>query len=271
MEYFDIHTHVFPAALAEKAVGYLESYYGYSWEGKGIADDLRASMDASSVRRAVIFSSATKPSQVRDVNDFLARTQREEPGRFFAFGTLHPDYGDLRGELARLRELGLHGLKFHPDFQHFAIDDPRMFRIYEMVGDTLPMLFHVGDPASDLSAPRRLAAVLDAMPELRVVAAHFGGYCAWEEARRCLIGRDLWIDTSSTLPYLPAATAAQMAREHGIDRVLFGSDYPAVRHRRAIDDVLSLAFTPEENEKVFHGNAERLLGLAPACRAGAAS
>ena len=55
-----------------------------------------------------------------------------------------------------------------------------------------------------------------------------------------------------------------MARKHGIDRVLFASDYPAVRHRRAIDDVLSFGFTPEENEKVFHLNAERLLGLAPA-------
>ena len=261
MEYLDVHAHVFPVALAEKAVGWLESYYGYRWEGKGIADDLLAGMDESSVRRAVIFSSATKPTQVRDVNDFLARTRREDPERFLAFGTLHPDYGDLRGELARIRELGLHGLKFHPDFQHFAIDDPRMFRIYEMVGDTLPMLFHVGDRTSDLSAPRRLAAVLDAMPELRVVAAHFGGYHAWEEARRCLIGRDLWIDTSSTLPYLPVAEAAQMAREHGIDRVLFASDYPAVRHRRAIDDVLKLGFTPEENEKVFHRNAERLLGL----------
>ena len=266
MEYFDIHAHVFPVSLAEKAVGYLESYYGYPWEGKGISDDLLASMDGNSVRRAVIFSSATKPMQVRDVNDFLARAQRENPGRFFAFGTLHPDYGDLRGELERIRELGLHGLKFHPDFQHFAIDDPRMFRIYEMVGDTLPMLFHVGDRTSDLSAPRRLAAVLDAMPELRVVAAHFGGYRAWEEARRCLIGRDLWIDTSSTLPHISVAEAAQMARKHGIDRVLFASDYPAVRHKRAIDDVLSFGFTPEENEKVFHLNAERLLGLAPASR-----
>ena len=271
MEYFDIHAHVFPVSLAEKAVGWLESYYGYRWEGKGVTDDLLASMDSSAVRRAVIFSSATKPTQVRDVNDFLAKAQRENPGRFFAFGTLHPDYGDLRGELARMRELGLHGLKFHPDFQHFAIDDPRMFRIYELVGDTLPMLFHVGDRASDLSSTRRLAAVLDAMPELRVVAAHFGGYHVWAEARRRLIGRDLWIDTSSTLPYLPVAEAAQMAREHGLDRVLFASDYPAVRHKRAIDDVLKCGFTPEENEKVFHLNAERLLGLAPSGRAGGAA
>ena len=264
LAYFDVHAHVVPASLAEKAVGWLESYYGYRWEGKGITGDLLDSMDVSSVRRAVIFSSATKPTQVRDVNDFLARAQREKPGRFFAFGTLHPDYGDLRGELERIRELGLHGLKFHPDFQHFAIDDSRMFRIYELVGDTLPMLFHVGDRTSDLSAPRRMAAVLDAMPELRVVAAHFGGYSQWEEARRCLIGRDLWIDTSSALPYLPVAEAARMAYEHGIDKVLFASDYPAVRHRRAIDDVLSLGFTPEENELVFHRNAERWLGLAPA-------
>ena len=261
VEYFDIHAHVFPVTLAEKAVGWLESYYGYRWEGRGVTDDLLKSMEESSVRRAVVFSSATKPTQVRDVNDFLARVQRENAERFFAFGTLHPDYGDLRGELERIRELGLHGLKFHPDFQHFAIDDPRMFRIYEAVGDTLPMLFHVGDRTSDLSAPRRLAAVLDAMPGLRVVAAHFGGYAQWEEARRCLIGRDLWIDTSSTLPLLPVDEAARMARDHGIDKVLFASDYPAVRHRRAIDDVLSLGFTPEENEKVFHRNAERWLGI----------
>ena len=263
MEYFDIHAHVFPVALAEKAVGWLESYYGYRWDGRGVTDDLIESMDDASVGRAVIFSSATKPTQVRDVNDFLAGEQARHAGRLVAFGTLHPDYGDLRGELERIRELGLRGLKFHPDFQHFAIDDPRMLRIYEMVGDSLPMLFHVGDRTSDLSAPHRLAKVLDLMPELRVVAAHFGGYSAWEEARRWLVGRDLWIDTSSALPYLPAAAAARIARDHGIDRVLFASDYPAVRHRRAIDDVLSLGFSEEENEKVFSRNAERWLAGDP--------
>jgi predicted TIM-barrel fold metal-dependent hydrolase len=258
MRYFDVHAHVFPEELAPKAVAFLEDYYGSKWSGRGTVADLSESMRRYSVERAVIFSSATKAEQVRNINDFLNSEADKSEGRMIALGTLHPDTPDVDAEIERIRLKGLRGIKFHPDFQSVAIDDIRMLRIYEKIGDTLPIIFHTGDKTSDFSSPQRLAGVLDKMPFLRVIAAHFGGYSRWDEARECLIGRDLYIDTSSSLPLLSAEEAAEMVRKHGADRVLFASDYPAASYEKAIKDVLDLGLTEDDNEKIFFRNAETL-------------
>lgn len=265
MRFFDAHTHVFPAGIAAKAVHFLEEYYHRSWAGDGSADDLLRLMDEAGVEKALVFASATKPEQVRSVNNFMAQLQTESKGRFYAFGTLHPDHPENAAELERIVELGLHGLKVHPDFQHIYIDEPKMMRIYEAVGDRMPIVFHMGDRRTDFSSPWRLAKVLDDLPHLRVIAAHFGGYSEWDEVKRHLLGRDLWMDTSSTFWELPAPEARELALRHGIDRILLGSDYPAVSPAQAIADVRGMGLSDEENEKIFHLNAEKLFGWdAPA-------
>ena len=262
MKYIDVHAHIFPPAIAGKVVDQLEHYYGYRWEGNGLVEDLLDSMDRNGIGRTVVFSSATKPAQVESINRYIAGVCAEHPDRFIGFGTMHREYADYRAELKRMREMGLKGLKFHPDFQDFDIDDPAMMKIYEAAGPDMVLLFHVGDPKSERSAPERIARVLDALPGLRVIAAHMGGYGVWERTCECLIGRDVWFDTSSCLPRLDVAEMARMARAHGPEKILFASDYPAVHHARAVADVLALGFSPEEREMVFHRNAEKLLDLA---------
>lgn len=261
MKYFDVHTHIFPAKIAGKAVEFLENYYHHRWPGGGDAAGLLAGMDAAGVSASLIFSCATKPEQVIPANDFLFKTQQEYAGRFYAFGTLHPDFPDIAGELQRIRNMGLRGIKIHPDFQKIYIDEPRMMRIYELIGDQLPITIHMGDRRTDFSSPWRLAKVLDAMPQLKVIAAHFGGYSEWDEVMRVLVGRNVWFDTSSTFWELPAEKAREIVLKHGVDKILFGSDYPASLPGPAIEDVLSMELAPEDNEKIFYRNAEQLLGL----------
>ena len=260
MKYIDMHTHVFPAKIAAKAVRFLEDYYHHRWQGGGDPEDLLRSMDASGVGRALIFSCATKPEQVTAANDFLHLMQETHPGRFIAFGTIHPDYPDIPGEIARIRELGLKGVKIHPDFQKVYLDEPKMYRVYEAAGD-LPFTFHAGDRKGDFSSPWRLARVLDDFPHLKAIAAHFGGYGEWDEARKHLLRRNVWFDTSSTFWEYPVEDIRAMVRDHGADRILLGSDYPAQLPGEAVADVLSLGLTDAENEKIFHLNAERFLGL----------
>ena len=54
--------------------------------------------------------------------------------------------------------------------------------------------------------------------------------------------------------------ARRLAHAHGADKLLFGSDYPAVHHEQAIADVLALEFSEAENELIFYRNAEKLFG-----------
>ena len=261
MKYIDIHAHVFPDEVAPRVVEQLEGYYKMNWHGNGTVADLTQSIEDADIETTVIFSTATKPSQVETINNYIASLCQNN-SRFIGFGTIHPDYPDIEKEIERIKTLGLRGLKLHPDFQGFNIDDPRMFRIYKAIGGTMPILIHTGDENSDFSAPRRLAAVLDEMPELVVIAAHFGGYCRWDEAKKYLIGRkNLYLDTSSCFHKFSFEVGKELTRLHGADRVLFASDYPAVRQNEAVEHILKMELTQEENELILYRNAKKLLGI----------
>jgi predicted TIM-barrel fold metal-dependent hydrolase len=261
MKYIDVHTHVFPDNVANKVVNQLEGYYKLTCQGKGDFADLIKNITEANLTKTVIFSTATKAAQVVTINDYIAALCKQDE-RFIGFGTLHPDYPDIAEELVRFKTLGLKGLKLHPDFQQFYIDEPKLDAIYQAIPDNMPILIHVGDENVDYSAPERLAKVMDKYPNLVFIAAHFGGYCRWEDAKKCLFGRrNLYLDTSSCFGKISYSQGREMIRLHGADRVLFASDYPAQRSQQSIQDVLNMELTLEENELIFYKNAQRLLGL----------
>ena len=256
-----MHAHVFPENVASKVVSQLEQYYNMTWQGSGVVPDLIQSIEAAGVSKTLIFSPATKPTQVSVINDYISSLCRNDE-RFIGFGTVHQDFQDIEQEIARFSSLGLRGLKLHPDFQQFYIDDPRMDRIYRAVGSTMPILIHVGDENFDHSAPERLARVMDRMPEIVFIAAHFGGYCRWDDAKKYLFGREnLYIDSSSCFHKISYAECRELVRLHGADKVLFASDYPAMLPANAIEGILKMELTPQENELIFYKNAEKLLGI----------
>lgn len=252
----DFHAHIFPEAVAERAVQNIGTHYGIDMHGKGRLDELDASADATGVSRIVLLSTAIKPSQVTSVNSWLAGFQNE---RYVAFGALHPLSGDPEGDFDRLLSLGLHGVKLHPEFQVFDIDDPNMERLYRCIGGTVPILMHVGDPRYDHSAPVRLRRMLDKYPDLRIIAAHLGGYERWEEARETLIGLPIWLDTSSALWAMSPEEAVDLIRSHGVERVIFGTDYPVNDHARELVLFNRLALTAEERQAILYDNGARLL------------
>ena len=259
MRLIDVHCHIFPEHVAGKVVTSLQEYYGFTWEGNGLYEDILRNCELAGVGRCVVFSSATKPEQVESINNYIKSVVDRNPGLFMGLGTMHPDYAGFEQELHRIRSMGLPGVKIHPDFQQTDIDDPRMMKIYRCAAELgLVFLFHVGDQQSDFSAPRRLARVLDEVPGLRVIAAHLGGYSQWEEAKKYLIGRDLYMDISSSVSFLGRERSRELIFAHGTDKILFASDYPAVTQKSALRDFLELGLSAEDMEKIAHLNAERL-------------
>ena len=90
-----------------------------------------------------------------------------------------------------------------------------------------------------------------------------GGYTMWEEASRKLCDiENITVDCSSTLPYLPRETAAEIIRRFGADRVLFGTDYPLWTPEGELASFFSLGLTPEENKAILADNARRVFGIA---------
>ena len=144
----------------------------------------------------------------------------------------------------------------------FAIDDKKRLPVYKacMVRD-LPILFHMGDARSELSAPKKLANVLEKLPELKCIAAHLGGYQRWDEAKACLKGANVWVDTSSSLFVLNPDEARRSIEHFGIDKVMFGTDFPMWTHEKELERFFALAYGEEENRKMLYDNFEKLFKL----------
>jgi len=262
----DFHNHIFPAKVAPRVVSFLADYYGFGTNGSGEIDDLLSSAGAAGISKLIVHSTATKVSQVESINIYLGEVVKEHKGNFIGFGTLHPDFDNIDGELENIVSYGLRGLKFHPDFQGFEIDSDKMFKIYDAVGDTLPILMHVGDKKSDSSSPKRMARAVKHFPNVTFVAAHFGGYSVWDEAYEYLAGEDLYFDTSSSLHKLPIDLAMKIIEKQGADKILFASDYPMSNHSQSLQQFYTLPLNEEEREMILYKNAEKLLNKSNFCK-----
>jgi len=224
----DTHTHVFHPKIAEKAINQLHTHYGIHPQGSGVLADLLARADNAGIGRVVVHTAATDPSQVIPANNWAMDMERQSK-RVTAFGTLHPDYAEPEKELARLRAAGIKGLKFHPDFQGFFLDDPKFYRLMEIIGNEFTLMIHVGDtlpPDKNPSCPIKMAKLRRAFPGPRIIAAHLGGYSHWRCVVENLAGMDVFFDTSSSLSFIDDATLRELIAKHPADQLLFGSDYP---------------------------------------------
>ena len=126
--------------------------------------------------------------------------------------TLHPDFENINDEVERCISMGLKGVKLHPDFQRFHIDDHKAFCIYEAISGRLPLLVHTGDFRYQWSKPERMAKVMDEFPAMTVIGAHFGGWSEWDDAARVFKGKNIYVDTSSTMYSVPPEHINELIR-----------------------------------------------------------
>ncbi len=258
----DAHCHIYPPAIAAKAVAGTDGFYGLHSVYDGLVDTLLTEGERCGVDGFVVQSVATTPKQVRSINAFIAGQVAAHPDKLIGLGTLHPDSPDIPGDLCHLQELGLHGVKLHPDIQRFKLDDYRCLKIYELCEqEGLPLLVHTGDDRYDFSNPNRLLPVLEIYTNLTLVGAHLGGYSIWEEACQKL-GRlpNLYVDTSSSRFCLSPEQMKDLITCYTPARVLYGTDYPLWSMEEELQNLLAMGFTPAEYRLMLADNARRIFG-----------
>lgn len=266
MRIVDIHTHAWPDGVAPAAIDSLCRLGTLTAHYDGTVAGLAAAMERSGVSASVLQPVATKPAQVRGINDWAAAIAAGPlGGRLIPFGAMHPDLEDPAEELARIRALGIRGIKLHPEHQRFEPHEPRMETIYDAaLANDLTVFFHAGaDELHDTvhGTPASFAAVLDAYPDLRIVLAHLGGFRVWNEVAERLVGREVWLDTAYTLGHLPDADFVEIVHAHGAERVLFGSDGPWTDAAAEIAWLRRLPLREGVCDAILGRNAERLLGM----------
>ena len=258
----DAHAHVYPEKISASAVESIADFYDIPVVNNGTLKTLIQRGDEAGIDKFLIHSVATVPQQVPNINNFLLACINEYPDRLIGFMAMHPEYKDISGEIDRAMKLGMKGIKLHPDFQKFAIDDSVAYPIYEAAEGRLPILFHTGDYRYSYSEPFRVVNIMKKFPDLKIIGAHLGGWSQWDDAVKELAGsKNLWVDSSSTSYAMSKEKFRSLIEVFGTDRVLFASDYPMWFPGEELKHLRSLGLSEEDLEKILHKNLEELLGL----------
>lgn len=256
----DVHAHIYPDKIAKKAVDAVGKFYDIPMDEEGTASSLINEGKKCKVKKYVVHSVATTPAQTHSINSFI-KSQMDAHPEFIGFSALHPDSCDFDKDFEEMKKLGLYGIKLHPDFQKFNIDDKKAFEIYKRAEGKYPILFHMGDARYNFSEPIRLRRVRERFPNLTIIAAHFGGYQAWDKARKELCGNDIYFDTSSSLYFIDNNYALERIHEYGVDKMLFGTDFPMWNYEEELNRFLALDLNENERIKILGANARKLLNI----------
>ena len=256
----DAHCHIYPQKIAAKAVTAIGNFYGIKMSEDGTAPSLIAEGEKVGVERYVVHSTATTVHQVRSINEYIYSEMQAHP-EFIGFMTLHNEMTDdaIEEEVELAVSRGMKGVKMHPDFQKFNIDDAE--NLYRVTAGKLPVLLHMGDRRYDFSSPERLKRMAEKYPEQVFIGAHFGGYSVWDKVECLKDLPNVYFDTSSSLFFLDKGRASDLIHRFGPERYFFGTDFPMWKPDEELKRFLALDLTEEERENILYNNAAKLLGV----------
>ena len=263
----DVHTHIHPDNIAKPVLDNMTGTFGYPAVGLNTVDGIKAHMRASGVDKSVVLGVVEVERHVKPANDWLISIQDD---MLVPFGAIHPDMEGKAAEIRRLRDAGIKGIKLHPMVNSFYPDDPRMFEVYEELGDSMVVEIHTGrwahtKPGDTIwSAPELVMNVVRRFPRLKIIALHLGGFYMLDEAERELIGRDnVLIDTTwpPALKEVGAETLTNIINKHGADKVCFGTDFPLADQAKDAEFIESLPVSGADKERMLGETARELIGL----------
>ncbi|MDD2455695.1 MAG: amidohydrolase family protein [Kiritimatiellae bacterium] len=269
----DVHTHVFPEKIAERALRKLREKAGDTIDpvADGTPAALLADMRASGLDYAVTCPIATKPDQF-DV--ILAEAEavrdgargRDAARHIIPFASVHPADEARFSRLQAVAERGMRGVKLHPYYQPCVLDAPEMLEYFRCCRDLNLIVqchcgFDVGFPFEPVCGPERVARVMQEVPGLRFIAAHLGGWRQWSGAAEHLLGKDVFLDTAVLPQDKEDPAAMAILRRHPPNRLLFATDWPWLTFGDGIEYVKRAGLKREDTLAILGGNAAKLLGV----------
>ncbi len=274
----DAHVHLFPPDVAARKDEWVarDAWFGAThatWDASRFPDApaLLASMDSAGIDAAVIAAWPWHDAGLcRYHNEFLADLCASEP-RLSWLGIVNPAVVGVSAEIERVAALGAVGIgELNADAQGFMWEDASQT---QEMGEAaarldLPVLAHTSEPVGHdypgkgTATPDRLLAFIARHPDLRFVAAHWGGglpfYELMPEVGATL--QNVSYDTAaSTYLYRPRVFDI-VRRIVGPERILWGSDYPVLGQRRFLVQARKVV-PAEATSAVFGENAVRVYGL----------
>lgn len=263
--YIDFHTHAYADKIAARTIEALEKTANIKTVFDGTIAGLIETLDKNGIDKAVLLPIATKPSQHEICNSWAKSVESD---RVIPFGSVHPRGEDAIDYLDKIKDVGLKGVKLHPDYQGFFFDDKSVYPIYKRCEELgLIVIIHAGyDPVSpDLihATPQMIANVAGDFPNLKIVAAHLGGMNCWNDVFEILAGNfdNVYLDTAFVSDFIDISLFEKIIKKHGADKILLASDLPWQNTEQEIETIEKMNLTDEEKQLIFFKNAKRLLNI----------
>jgi len=233
---------------------------------KAAINKLPDNLSESEREKALEEIDAKMLSRLERRNSWTCNIAHENPG-LIPFINLDPlqNEASIKSELAdKVNKHGAKGIKLHPGSQWFYPNDNRLWPIYRAAQETgLPIVFHAGQFLSPVpySQPKNFVDVLEAFPEMTLVMAHIGFGFQLEALSLSKTYPNLQFDCSAIISQTtkdgkftePQLTT--LIKEIGIERVMFGSDFPWYDPADSVERLLRLDFSEEEKRMLLAENA----------------
>jgi len=264
MKAIDFHTHAFPDFLAERAVAVIDENAPLQHPHlDGTIGDLLRSMDRAGVEVSVVANIATAEKQVASILKWCTEIASD---RIVPFPSIYPFSADVAGQVRRIAEAGLKGIKLHPLYQEFEPLDERLMPAYEAIADAgLILLLHSGDDLAFVGDHRCMPATMleiqKRFPHITMVLSHLGGFWQADDFEEHGLGSDAYIEVSFGIPDGPDEQFTRIVRGHTPGHVMFGTDSPWNDQKTEIDKLTRALDDPKLVEDILWTNAARLLGL----------
>jgi predicted TIM-barrel fold metal-dependent hydrolase len=260
----DFHTHAFPDVLAPRAMkALLAEAPGIKAYLDGTIADLLRSMDRAGIEKSVVCCIATKPEQFEAILRWSTAIRSD---RLIPLPSVHPADPACVDGIRRICAEGFQGIKLHPFYQDFFADDDRMFAFYEeVVQQGLLLVMHTGYdiafPRIRRADPQKLLGIAETFPDLKLVTTHLGAWQQWDEVRRHLLGRKIYMEMSFALEELGPEQSREMILGHPDEYLLFGTDSPWTDQSETLSLLENLHLPQKKLQRILSENALGLLGL----------
>jgi uncharacterized protein len=277
-----IDVHCYPntkewIACQKPYVDALAKYWNRPWAAKSeeqVVDDFTsAGVEAILVALDLETTVSTPPCS----NDFVAAMQKRHSDRIIqSWAAVDPFKGEAAILEAKhaIQDLGMLGFHFHPIMGHYAVTDALLRPLFEVINELrVPVMIDVGTTGMGAGMPGGMGArlrhahpsAIDDLaadfPNLTIIAAHPGWPWVDEMTAVALHKGNVFWELSGWAPkYFPPQLKVDI-RGRLREKIIFGSDYPSMPYARLLKEWTELSYSDDIMERVFHQNAERVLGL----------
>jgi predicted TIM-barrel fold metal-dependent hydrolase len=255
----------------------LGAYWGREWTAEPEEQVIEKFTQAGVDVVLVAFDIETVVQAPPCSNAYVTALRAKYPDRIIhTWGAVDPFKGDAAVEEAKyaVTELGVLGFHFHPIMGRYRVDDRRLYPLFETIaGLDVPVMVDVGTTGMGAGTPGGLGSRIDHahpmavdnlaadFPQLTIIAAHPGWPWVDEMTAVALHKGNVFWELSGWAPkYFPDSLKRDI-RSRLRHKIMFGSDHPSLPYERIFQEWDQLGYQQDVLEDVFHGNAERVLGL----------